>query len=286
MIPPSIETICIETGFSKRYGSGSGNCKPGKISDAEEIYRGKRVGRFLIVLDVFSDRINHLMNIVKHRDSGKIVFLLKPCLSRRYFKRFLKNPIDSVTGVEYSIGFYIDSFSDNAHEAQRSYLKLRFDDYLKIFTLKSPRTLGLIIVKALRMLKFLIVGISGYLINVASAHALMSLFIRALGRASASLIIALLSIEISISWNYMLHEKWTFRDLPRLKSMSAYLKRWLEYHFVSIGSIFAQIACVYVFTGIMNKPLILSITMGVFLGFFLNYLLSKKLVWGSSFEYK
>jgi len=282
----NIRVLCIETEFSKRYGLKNNSCSIGKLGEIKEICSGGHGVRFLLVLDVFSDRIRYMVNIVKHRGSRKIVFVLKPGISRKYFKRYMRNPLDNITGLEYSIGFYIDSTLSNPEEPERSFVKLRFDDYLKIITTRIPKLMGLFVVKTLRILKFLIVGTTGYVINVTSAYILMHFLIHIFGRARASILVALLAIEISINWNYMLHEKWTFRDVPRLKSMEAYVKRWFEYHIVSIGSIITQTLSVYMLTGIMSKPLIISITIGVILGFSLNYLLSRKLVWGVSFEYR
>jgi dolichol-phosphate mannosyltransferase len=118
-----------------------------------------------------------------------------------------------------------------------------------------------------RALKFIAVGVSGYFVNIGVLSLLVSL------TGMLPLLAVIFSIETSIISNFLLNNFWTFRG--RKGSFSSKL---IKYHCSSSpGAITNFVAFALLLTTSLN--LIIANTIGILLGFVLNYILSEIFVW-------
>lgn len=275
----SVKTICIETNFSRYFHKELKDCTLVNLNDAKVLIENSTDGSFFITLDLFYDRINDFLNHVKKHSSKKVVLSLKPGRVRRFYRRFLGDPLYSLVNMDYVVGVFLDKTGSIEDSVKRVNVKLRFDDLLRVLSIKSPNILGYVIVRATRLIKFLIVGLSGYVVNLLSAYGLRNILTRFFNFDLATMFASALAIEFSITWNYVWHELWTFSDVERKRRFLSYFLRWINYNFGSLGSILAQLSSVYLLTVMYGEPLYLSLTIGVILGFAINYTYSKTIVW-------
>lgn len=135
-----------------------------------------------------------------------------------------------------------------------------------------------------RIVKFGLVGLIGTIVNEFSFY-----YISKLLPIIFSLIFA---IEISILFNFILHENWTFRDR---KKRNAILNRLLKFHITSIvgGIIQYSIVIVLIIVGWKEQAtnillssysslptlLLLINLIGILMAFSIRFLLSLKFVW-------
>ncbi|HEY5601074.1 MAG TPA: glycosyltransferase [Patescibacteria group bacterium] len=143
------------------------------------------------------------------------------------------------------------------------------------------------------MIKFLVVGTIGFLINSALLYLLYDgvlgdLFLPTKGtsmnfilgthpdiRLLASSIIA---VESSILSNFILHEKWTFRRRPQKGFIG---KRFIEFNITSIGSPIISVATVNVLTTVFGIFYLFSNAIGVLLGLSWNYIWNTRVIWSA-----
>ncbi|MEM1542391.1 MAG: glycosyltransferase family 2 protein [Ignisphaera sp.] len=126
-----------------------------------------------------------------------------------------------------------------------------------------------------RPVKFGLVGLSGTFINLVTlwllglvSHVVVEqLFV--LG--------SIIAIEVSTLWNFFLHEIWTFRD-RRTGSM---MKRISLFHVAVLPGVAAQyISAISIKYGLALNPII-SQTIGIVIGFPVNYIFSELGIWKS-----
>ncbi|MCS7106493.1 MAG: glycosyltransferase family 2 protein [Acidilobaceae archaeon] len=119
-----------------------------------------------------------------------------------------------------------------------------------------------------RPLRFALVGASGVLVNLGSMALLLSL---GLPVDLASLT----AIELSIAWNFSLHELWTFGS----GFSRGVLRRYLGYHASVLAGALTQYLVMRLLYTLLSLNPLLGQLIGVFAGFLLNYALSRSLVW-------
>jgi dolichol-phosphate mannosyltransferase len=131
--------------------------------------------------------------------------------------------------------------------------------------------LDLLRLASYRPVKFATVGATGTAVNLA----ILWLLGDRMGLPSPLPFLA--AFEISLTWNYALHDMWTFRGVrpPGARSAIVY---WLKYHAASLAG-FAT----YTLTGWALHSLGLTYTLsglaGILAGFTSNFLLSQHRVW-------
>jgi len=122
-----------------------------------------------------------------------------------------------------------------------------------------------------RVVKFALVGASGTLVNLAVVEL-----------ASAAGLPALLALvagwEAGLTWNYVLHDKWTFRGRRRVPGLRGALAYWLRYHAASAAG-FAAYMTVSTLLVSLGAPLSAAAAVGVIAGFMANFALSEHRVW-------
>ena len=130
-----------------------------------------------------------------------------------------------------------------------------------------------------RMFRFGLVGLTGFFVNLATIYLSRSILMNYLMKEIATAISSYIGFEVSLTWNFILHEKWTFRDLDLSRSVRSRILRWLKFHIGSLGSMATQVSVVTIMSGFMDYPIYLSLFIGVSLGMLLNYSFSRLYAW-------
>jgi len=147
-------------------------------------------------------------------------------------------------------------------------------------------------------LKFITVGAFSYLLNAASLGIFyrgqiyfyqilpkpLFSFIPALENApnlffisvDRLLVSSILSIELSIIFNFLFHENWTFKH--RLHD-GAIIIRFLKFNITSIASPIIQLFSILIFARVLVLHEQIGLAVGVAVGLFVNYLLNTIWIW-------
>ncbi len=152
-------------------------------------------------------------------------------------------------------------------------------DYVLTIYGRLPKTFLVALHEPLRIIKFGIVGFSGAIVNLGTIQFLSTHYPQLLSSPLGLFLMAFTGFEISLSWNFVLHELWTFRDLELERGIFSRIKRWLKYHVASLGSLLAQSATIGLLTGIFHLEVIVSAAFGILAGFILNYLIGRFYTW-------
>ncbi|MCX8195599.1 MAG: glycosyltransferase family 2 protein [Acidilobaceae archaeon] len=119
-----------------------------------------------------------------------------------------------------------------------------------------------------RPLRFALVGASGVPVNLGTMALLLSL-------GAPVDVASIAAIEVSIIWNFSLHELWTFGS----RFSKGALGRYLGYHAsVLLGAATQYLVMRALYTLLSLNPL-LGQLIGIFVGFLVNYTFSRRLVW-------
>ena len=146
--------------------------------------------------------------------------------------------------------------------------------------------------------KFLTVGLVSYLLNAVALGLLnrgeiyvfpllkgpILSFIPTIDSASHFLFLtldrlfvsSLISIELSIILNFVLHENWTFKHRSHQGLITA---RFLKFNATSFGSPLIQLASILIFARVFNIHEQIGLALGVVIGLFVNYFLNLLIVW-------
>lgn len=119
------------------------------------------------------------------------------------------------------------------------------------------------------LIKFASVGAIGTVINL-SVLALMEFVI-----GIEHLLSSAIAIEISVINNFILNDIWTFRKFKK----GPMLLRMLKFHFSSATGLLTQYVISQALYYLLHIHPIISQFTGILLGFIVNYILSKEIVW-------
>lgn len=89
-------------------------------------------------------------------------------------------------------------------------------------------------------------------------------------------IASLISIELSIIFNFIAHENWTFRDRSHTGSA---IVRLLKFNITSIFSPIIQLFFIILFAHYLNLNEQIGLAVGVIVGLFLNYAINMLWIW-------
>ncbi|MEL9940934.1 MAG: glycosyltransferase family 2 protein [Ignisphaera sp.] len=124
-----------------------------------------------------------------------------------------------------------------------------------------------------RPFKFVLVGLAGMVVNLGVLQLigfLSPLLINQLFAVGSAI-----SIEISVVFNFVLHEVWTFRDRRSGKAMA----RLALFHVSSAPSVIVQyLSAVSMKYGLSMNPIIAQL-IGILIGFPFNYIFSELGIW-------
>jgi len=154
------------------------------------------------------------------------------------------------------------------------------DARLRLYRVKLSRIIALPLAEFTRVLRFIIVGASGALVNLAIAQYSYILLTRFIQLANP--VASTLGFESSVLWNFMLHESWTFRGVALDRSLGGRLGRLVKYHFASIASWASQVACATMIPLYTGTPFWLGQLIGIIIGFTVNFILGYVYTWSRS----
>jgi dolichol-phosphate mannosyltransferase len=129
-----------------------------------------------------------------------------------------------------------------------------------------------------RFIRFAIVGGTGVVVNYGFYilfHEVLKIF---------DLLALTLAIELSIINNFILNERWTFRDRA-IKGTGTYFKRFLEFNLSSgIVAFSVQVLNQWIETRLFNVWDKASLLVGIILGALANYFICEKLIFKKKIE--
>lgn len=120
-----------------------------------------------------------------------------------------------------------------------------------------------------RLWKFMIVGMSGVIVNMGFLYYLTE------GIGIYYLISSAIAIELSIISNFCLNDKWTFKDVDNRHSL---MGRALRFQLVSVSGILINITTLCVLTSFGIYYLLANL-IGILLAFSWNFLVNRRLTW-------
>jgi dolichol-phosphate mannosyltransferase len=121
-----------------------------------------------------------------------------------------------------------------------------------------------------RLWKFMLVGLSGVLVNMGFLYFLteeLGIFY---------LVSSIIAIEMSIVSNYCLNDVWTFEDVDNRHSWTG---RFLRFHLVSIMGLLINFTTLFVLTSVFSVYYLLANLMGIVLAFLWNFIVNRRLTW-------
>ena len=158
-------------------------------------------------------------------------------------------------------------------------IPLKLKEKKKLFSLKETLSLTKSILKygyergeLQRIIKFMLVGISGIVVNLGLLWLLTEVF------GIYYMYSAAFSIETSIISNFMLNDIWTFRD-RRLRTSDPYFKRLIKYNFVAMGGLLINLIILYTLKEFLGIHYLIADLVGIFVAFVWNFILSTLWTW-------
>lgn len=231
----------------------------------------------LYVLDSFREHSERLISAALATSGKNVVFRVRGKLVTVLKFLLRGNPLERLTGYRDSVGVYV--LDSSSREFETVYLSVGFVDQVQLLLSALPSALARLVSESLRLLKFSIVGLTGLFVNLAVLHYAASLYANFLSYEQAVACASITSFEASLTWNFALHEFWTFRDYRLDRNLAKLLLRWASFHASSVGSLVSQISFVTLLSGYLKFPLYASLIAGVAAGLLANYFLSKSIVW-------
>lgn len=285
--------IYVKTGIPEKFGFGQlGETMP--LANVVEYIRKHQADYYVVlpdILGIYGDYIKRIVSRYKNRDLIIVVGNPASPISN-LLARLVYNPLATLIGSNLGIAVIISrrlvervrdatNLSDlveGAESIARIVYHEPIHDYIYMVYGRLPKPVLLTLLEPGRMLKFAVVGLSGVLINLLFIHLSASLLVVS-DKILKLLVVGIIGFETSLTWNFTLHELWTFRDLKLKRSIPAVFKRWIKYHVGSIGGLVAQIASITTLAGYLGLNLYKSALLGIFLGFIVNYLVGRLYTW-------
>jgi len=123
------------------------------------------------------------------------------------------------------------------------------------------------------MIKFSIVGVIGAGINTGFLWILTDL------AGLYYLFSSVVAIEIAIMMQFMMNDRWTFRD-RKTTDAGQFIKRIFKSNLWRSGGLAVNVSVLYLFTAYIGVYYLLSNIFGIICAFSLNYILESRLTWG------
>ena len=123
-----------------------------------------------------------------------------------------------------------------------------------------------------RMLRFLAVGASGVVVNVGVMAVLVAL-------GSHYLAASLIATELSIAWNFLLHERFVFRDRRGASRWWHRLLKSLTYNNIEYA---ARVPLLVLAVSVLQVPEMIAQTLTLILAFALRFLFVNRVVYAGA----
>jgi putative flippase GtrA len=204
----------------------------------------------------------------------KLAILLNS-LKRLERPRF-KIPIGIITSGK-------DDIDLGGHGCEKLEAALNPEHASEIIKSLLPLIVALPLIEPLRVLKFIIVGAAGSIVNLAVAqlifHQLTGIGVADLVKNPIS---SFAGFESSVLLNFILHEKWTFADASIDRRFKNVIARLVKYHGASIASFSSQILLATTLPILLGMVFWLAQLTGIIVGFALNFILAYMYTWSRS----
>ncbi|MEM1863495.1 MAG: GtrA family protein [Desulfurococcaceae archaeon] len=173
--------------------------------------------------------------------------------------------------------FHEENKPINPNKCPLYFVTLTSQDWYMVLRTKLPRTLALVLSEIDRVVKFILVGGSGMIVNLVLAE----LVYRHISNIEliAKPIASTIGFEASVNWNFSLHELWTFKGVELGRDLKNVLKRLLKYHFASIASWASQATFSTLLPVLFKTSFILGQFIGIVIGFIVNFILGYIYTW-------
>jgi len=249
----------------------------------EELYRSElcRGGGTLVLLDISCASTTILEKLLASCSSSHtttVVVKMRVPAPLAVLSPLLNNPLEELVNNKHAVGYYTAGRDSGGVE---TYVEVPFNSTLFLYLLLNtmPKPLACFALRVLRFVKFSLVGLTGFFVNLAVLYAANYVLSLILAGVLVKTLASMISFEVSLTWNFTLHELWTFRDLKLSRSPLSVLSRWLRFHIGSLGSFAAQVVSVTLLSGYAGLPLYASLLIGVTAGVVVNYVLSRITTW-------
>lgn len=228
----------------------------------------------LYFINILVNTIKRIEKIIIENPGRNIIFKVR----NRFIKFLLRsNQLEKLTNVENTVAVY--TYSSEIKNFEIITIELDLDDYMYLLINILPKPLSRLIYKAFYFIKFTIVGLTGYIINLIVLYLSTSYYSSIANYEYAVFYGTITSFETSLTWNFLLHEYWTFRDRGLKHSFIKIVERWFKFHISSAGSFISQLFFTTLLSGYLKQPLYLSLTIGVLTGLLINYFFSSRITW-------
>ena len=238
---------------------------------------------------IFPDFILNILPECRRDIIEQVCSMKKPTLIKmkippllRPLTLFFNNSLGQVFGDKRVIGYYIPS-TTIPEKDRLDYVVLEVPFNPRLFTYylinSLPKPLACIALKLERITKFSLVGFTGFFFFLLTLYIATYVLTGVFDKKIAIPLASFISFETSLTWNFILHEHWTFKDLKIPRDRLSRVTRWVKFHLSSIGSLATQVTFVTLLSAYMGLPLYLSLLIGVLAGLLVNYTISRSFAW-------
>ena len=126
------------------------------------------------------------------------------------------------------------------------------------------------IIKNPQMYRFMIVGI-----GIASFVLGFTIFLTSILEIHYAISVAI-SIETAVVWSFFIHDKWTFGNVLKTSSKKS---RFIKFNLISIAGLAVNEIVLIFFTTQVNLHYTISESLAIFVAFFFNFMLQKRVSW-------
>ncbi|MEM2026009.1 MAG: GtrA family protein, partial [Desulfurococcaceae archaeon] len=167
--------------------------------------------------------------------------------------------------------------SDNTNNI--AVVPLSYRDWSKVYSFKLPKNLALMLSDIRRVSIYATVGASGVFVNLITALTVYSV-LKGAG-ILANTVASTAGFELSVLWNFALHEALTFRDIELARGRRSVVIRLVKYHVVSVASWTCQVSAATMLPLLLRAHFFYAQLTGVALGFIANFILGFVYTWSS-----
>jgi putative flippase GtrA len=175
-------------------------------------------------------------------------------------------------------GDVVIGYLGGVNNKNRIMVRLEPIDWYSVYSFKLPKFLALPLSELSRVLIYLTIGALGVLVNLAAVIYTYSTLSKYLGLISNT-VASVLGFEVSVIFNFTLHELITFRGTGLSKSIRSITERLIKYHSASIASFLSQVSMANLLPFLFKIPVWIGQFVGIVVGFIINFILGYLYTW-------
>jgi dolichol-phosphate mannosyltransferase len=150
------------------------------------------------------------------------------------------------------------------------------------------------IIELQRVIKFLIVGGTGFLVQLLFQELFARVVFNTLVASTRDGLAAAVGAEAAILSNFMLNNFWTFSDAKHVRQSANFFLKMFKFNLTSLASVFIQFGSVYIFVHLLGDKLnifgfmiqtriVVLFPTIIFLVIPLNYIIYNKIIWKTQY---